>query len=70
MKIGIAITTYDKFEEAKILFDIIRSFEQDYPIAFCSNHPDGKQFAENNNIKYYIKYTSITPNDNLFDWWY
>jgi hypothetical protein len=49
IKIGFAITTYDKFEEAKILLNILECFEKDYPVALCSNHPDGEQFAENNN---------------------
>jgi len=47
MKIGFAITTYNKFEEAKILFDIIRKeFKGDYPISFCSNHPSAKNFVK------------------------
>jgi len=63
-KIGFAITTYDKFEEAKILLNIIKCFHEDYPVAFCSNHPDGKQFAENNNIKYYIQGEDIPYKPN------
>ncbi|MFX1294027.1 MAG: hypothetical protein ACFFD2_04110 [Promethearchaeota archaeon] len=54
MKIGFAITAYDKFEEAKILFEIIRKeFKGDYQISFCSNHPNGKEFAEENNVNNY-----------------
>jgi len=56
MKIGFAITCYNKFEEAKILFDIIRKeFDGDYPISFCSNHHHGRTFAVNNDIEYYIQ---------------
>ena len=41
MKIGFAITAYDKFEEARILIEIIRKeFKGDYKISFCSNHGD------------------------------
>ena len=64
MKIGFAITCYNKFEEAKILFDIIRKeFDGDYPISFCSNHPDGKQFAEENNVDVFTagRDLSISP---------
>lgn len=47
MKIGIAITLYDKFEELKILVDIIRSnWKGKYIIAVCSNHPDAKKYME------------------------
>ena len=59
--IGFAITTYNKFEEAKILIDIIREcFEEKYPIALCSNHPFGQTFANNNDIKYYIQGRDIS----------
>lgn len=56
IKIGFAITTYDKFEEAEILIDILREcFKEEYPIALCSNHPAGEDFARRMNIKYYIQ---------------
>lgn len=56
MKIGFAITAYDKFEEAKILIEIIRKeFKGDYKIAFCSNHPDGKKFSDENQIDLYTQ---------------
>ena len=46
MKLGFAITAYDKFEEAKILFEILRNeFKGYYPISFCSNHPKSKEFV-------------------------
>lgn len=55
-RIGFAITTYNKFEEAKILFDIIREcFDEKHPIAFCSNHHYGEDFAVQNDIQYYIQ---------------
>jgi len=51
VRIGFAVTCYDKFEEAKILFEILRNeFEGDYPISFCSNHPDGRKFAEEQDV--------------------
>ena len=40
MKIGFAITLYDKFEELKQLVKIIRSWKGDYYISVCCNHPD------------------------------
>jgi len=40
MKIGFAITLYDKFEELKQLVKIIRSWKGDYHISVCCNHPD------------------------------
>lgn len=47
MKIGFAITAYDKFEEAKILFEIIRKeFNNYYPISFCSNHKNAEKWAK------------------------
>jgi len=47
MKLGFAITAYDKFEEAKILFEILREeFQEYYPISFCSNHPKATEFAK------------------------
>lgn len=56
MKIGFAITAYDKFEEAKILFEIIRKeFCGNYEISFCSNHAEGSDFAKREGIDYYIQ---------------
>lgn len=47
-KVGVAITAYDKFDEAQILIDILRKeFHKDYTIGFCSNHPDAKKISEN-----------------------
>lgn len=41
-----AITAYDKFEEAQILIDILRKeFHSKYVIGFCSNHPDAKKIS-------------------------
>lgn len=60
MKIGFAITAYDKFEEAKLLIEIIRKeFIGNYPISFCSNHPDGEQFAKANCLDRYIQAREI-----------
>jgi len=45
-KLGVAITAYDKFEEARILVDILRKeFNNEYVIGFCSNHPDAKKIS-------------------------
>lgn len=60
MKIGFAITAYDKFEEAKILFEIIREeFQENHEISFCSNHEKGKDFAKKEGIKYYAQGRNI-----------
>jgi len=60
MKIGFAITAYDKFEEAKILFEIIRKeFKNRYKISFCSNHPKGEKFAMQNDLDNYIQAKNI-----------
>jgi len=63
IKIGFAITCYDKFEEAKILFEIIRKeFKGEYPISFCCNHQDGKKFAEENKPEVYTQGRDIPLN--------
>ena len=60
IKIGFAITAFDKFEEAMILFDIIRKeFKGKYKISFCSNHPDGHKIAADNNLD------NFTPGRNI-----
>ena len=40
---AIAISVYDKFDEVKILVDIIReNWEHKYFITLCCNHPEGE----------------------------
>lgn len=61
MKIGFAITAYDKFEEAKILIEIIqKEFTGNYLISFCSNHPNGEKFAKANSLDQYIQAREIS----------
>ena len=41
---GIAVSLYDKFDDLKILVDIIRhNWEDKYYITVCSNHPDASE---------------------------
>lgn len=41
--IGIAISLYDKFDDVRVLVDIIRqNWEHEYYISICCNHPDAK----------------------------
>jgi len=59
---GIAISVYDKFEEAGILIDIIRNnWKNNYYISLCSNYPNAKEhiadleidcFTQGADIKY------------------
>lgn len=62
MKIGILITMYDKWEEASLLIDQIRSWEGDYYIGLTCNHPDGKKFAKKKGVNIFI-----TPKDIKFE---
>jgi hypothetical protein len=67
LKIGFAINTYDKFEETQILIDILqKEFKGHYPIAFCTDHPDGKSFANENNLEIFVKARDIPfyPHNN------
>ena len=55
-KHSIAISLYDKFEEVKLLVDIIReNWEQDYIITVCCNHPDGKRQLSDLAIDTYVQ---------------
>jgi len=41
--IGIAISLYDKFDDVRLLVDIIReNWEKEYYISICCNHPDAE----------------------------
>ncbi len=43
---GIAVSLYDKFDDLKILIDIVRdNWNDDYFISVCSNHPDAHKKA-------------------------
>lgn len=60
MKIGFAITCYDKFEEANILIELIRSeFKGNYKISLCSNHENGKEVTKKFRIDQYIQGRNI-----------
>ncbi|MBS3154102.1 hypothetical protein J4424_02220 [Candidatus Woesearchaeota archaeon] len=60
MKIGIAITLYDKFDELKILVDIIRSnWKGKYYIAVSSNHPDAQKRMEGIPVDVFIQARDI-----------
>jgi len=51
-KIGIALTTFNKFEEAAIATKIIRSWKHDYVIGLASNNPNGRQLADDAGVDY------------------
>ena len=64
MKIGFAITCYDKFEEANILIELIRKeFKGDYKISLCSNHEKGEEITKNFRIDQYIQGRNIVNID-------
>ena len=42
MKIGFAISLYDKLDDLEILVDIIRSWKRNYIINVCCSHPDAR----------------------------
>jgi len=52
MKIGVAISCYDKFDELELLIKMIRCWDGDYEIGLCCNHPDGEKYAKL--VDYYI----------------
>jgi len=55
MKIGIAISLYDKFDELDILVDIIRNnWKGDYLISVCSNFQDAAKHLEKLDIDSYV----------------
>ncbi len=62
MKIGILITMYDKFEEASLIIDMIRSWRGDYVIGLTCNHPYGEQFAKEKGVD-----VAINPRDIKFE---
>lgn len=60
MKIGFAITCYDKFEEANIFIELIRKeFKKDYKISLCSNHEKGKELGNRLLVDQYIQARKI-----------
>ncbi|MFC1690836.1 hypothetical protein ACFL0W_01535 [Nanoarchaeota archaeon] len=46
MKIGFGILCYDKFEEVRMLADIIKGYDKNFYVLACSNHPEGKKHLE------------------------
>jgi hypothetical protein len=63
MKIGIAISLYDKFEELAILVNIIRSnWKNKYIISVCSNYPEAKKRIKELNINI----DKFTQGENIF----
>ena len=42
-KIGFGIIVYDKFEETKIIADIIKEFDKNFYVLVCSNHPNAEK---------------------------
>ena len=62
MKIGILITMFDKFEEASLLIDMIRSWKGEYFIGLTCNHPDGWEFAKEKDVDLFI-----SPRDIKFE---
>ena len=68
VKIGIAISLYDKFEELSLLIDIIRSnWNGEYVISVCCNHPDGKKKIQNLDIDCYSQGEDINFSKSLTD---
>ena len=60
MKIGFAITCYDKFEEANILIELIKEeFYGEYKITFCSNFKNGMEKAKDFKIDQYVQAREI-----------
>ncbi|MBT3464524.1 hypothetical protein HN451_06025, partial [archaeon] len=56
MKIGIAISLYDKFDELAILIDIIKkNWKGDYIISVCSNHENPEPFLKDLDIDIFTK---------------
>ncbi len=68
---AIAISVYDKFEEVRILVDIIRkNWKRDYIITVCCNHPNGEKELSSLDIDTYVQgddvpYSSNKPLANL-----
>ncbi|MCF7871711.1 hypothetical protein K9L97_01635 [Candidatus Woesearchaeota archaeon] len=50
MKIGFGIILYDKFEETKILADIIKSFDKNFYVLACTNKSDSEHKLKYENI--------------------
>ncbi len=66
MKIGIAISLYDKFEELEVLVDIIRNnWKRKYIISVCSNHPDAKKYIKNLDIDIFTQGENIYFSSDL-----
>ncbi len=66
MKIGIAISLYDKFEELAILIDIIRkNWKGDYIISVCSNHPSPKPHIKNLDIDVFTRGDDINVTKDM-----
>lgn len=56
MKIGFAITCYDKFEEANILIELIKKeFKNKYKISLCSNYKNGKEKVKDFEIDQFVQ---------------
>lgn len=66
MKIGIAITLYDKFEELKLLVDIIRhNWKEKYIITVCSNHPDAAKHMKDIDVDAWVQGEDIKYSPKL-----
>ena len=60
MKIGFAITCYDKFEEANLFIELIRKeFKGKYKISLCSHSRKGKELSKHFEIDQYIQARGI-----------
>lgn len=58
---AIAISVYDKFDEVKILVDIIReNWEKEYFITVCCNHPEGENELGSLSIDSYVQGDPVT----------
>jgi hypothetical protein len=66
MKIGIAISLYNKFEELGVLIDIIRNnWKGEYVISVCSNHPNPEPFIKDLDIDVFTKGEDILFNNDI-----
>lgn len=46
MKIGFALTTYDKWDDLAIAIKVLRAINKKYYISVCSNHPMAKTYVK------------------------
>lgn len=55
MKIGFALTTFNKWDDLQIAIKILRKLNKKYYISVCSNHPKGKQYVKALDVDNYVQ---------------